>query len=195
MVNYQEGRIYKLTVDGSDLVYYGSTTSPLWKRMSIHKNNYNRWKDDKNTRKCTSTALFEIGTPIITLVETFPCNSKEELYACERFHIENNPCVNKVIPGRNQSEYGKVYYKNNIDHIKEYQKKYNSAHKEEAATRVQKYRENHTEFKAIKQKRDKERYQSNKERITCSCGSIILQCCWSKHCETKKHLNLLKLKD
>lgn len=102
-VDYSKSKIYKLTtIHNPNLVYYGSTVNELCKRKNSHKSFF------KNGNfQCNSYKLFELGIDdvIITLVENINCNNKEELYARERFYIENNNCVNKFIPNRTQKEY------------------------------------------------------------------------------------------
>ena len=56
----------------------------------------------------------------IVLIESFSCNSKQELEAREAFCIRNNKCVNKQVPTRTK----KQYYQDNIDKFKEYKKQY-----------------------------------------------------------------------
>jgi hypothetical protein len=123
MPNYQNGKIYKIT--GGNLVYYGSTTLKLCQRLADHKKCYKRYKEGKTTNT-TSFQLLDFEDCYITLVELFSCNSKEELLARERFYIENNDCVNKVIPLQTDAE----YYKKN---------------KEEFAERTKKWREENVE--------------------------------------------------
>lgn len=101
MPDYKNGKIYKLTTPHNpELVYYGSTVLPLYKRKSQHK-------EHRNNHKICSKKIFELGVDdvVITLVEACPCDNKEELIKRERFYIENNPCVNKQIPGRTKKEY------------------------------------------------------------------------------------------
>jgi len=182
MVNYQEGRIYKLTVDGSNLVYYGSTTQPLWRRMQLHRSQY-----QCNKTQCTSKELFEVGTPIITLVEKFPCNSKEELHSRERFYIENNPCVNKCIPGRTPEEY------KHTENRKETCVKYYQNNKD-------RYHEQYLENKDKKKAYDKEYREKNKERIIeritqmidCECGQSYQKTHKAGHEKTETHQTWIK---
>ena len=85
MPDYQKGKIYKLTVDEDpSLVYYGSTTQQLCERLAQHKEKYKN-----GSIYYTSHELFKVGIPVITLIEKYPCDSKEELHARERFFIEN----------------------------------------------------------------------------------------------------------
>ena len=136
VVDYQNSKIYKIINDAlPDLVYYGSTVNTLSKRFGEHKSKSN---------KCTSKQLFDCDVkPQIFLVESFPCNSKIELNARERWHIENNVCINKQIPNRTKKE----WCENNKGKINEYVKQYKIDNKEE-----------------IKLQRAKH-YQDNKERL------------------------------
>jgi len=136
MPNYQNGKIYKITA--GELTYIGSTCEPtLARRLAGHVGNCKRWKDGKNDFT-TSFPLIETGQYEITLIELFPCGSKDELNARERFHIESTVCVNKHIPGRTHKEYReanadtirekhKAYYEANKDNIIEQQKTYYAA--------------------------------------------------------------------
>ncbi len=84
MPNYQDGKIYKLT--GAGKIYIGSTTMPLYKRHWRHR----------NAGIITIAEIIADPNNQITLIELFPCSSKEELLARERYHIENTECINKV---------------------------------------------------------------------------------------------------
>jgi len=96
--NYQQGKVYKLVMD--DLIYIGSTCQKyLSQRLAQHTSAYNDWLKNKDKQKIVcyipSYELYKIGTPTITLLEKCPCNSKDELLACERKHIQKFNCVNK----------------------------------------------------------------------------------------------------
>ena len=125
MPDYSTGKIYKIHSYQTDLVYYGSTTETLCRRFSGHKTSA------KQGSAITSKQILEYDDAMITLVELCPCNSKSELLARERFYIENNPCVNKQIPTRTDSEYRidnidkiKQYYQDNRHKLTETQKQY-----------------------------------------------------------------------
>jgi hypothetical protein len=108
MVNYQNAKIYRLVCDDPNLVYYGATAKKyLCSRLAEHKYDY------KNGKVCTSRHLFEVGNVQIFLVENFPCDSKEQLNARERYWIENNECVNKKHPGRTLKESYHEWYQSN----------------------------------------------------------------------------------
>ena len=124
MPDYQKGKIYKIT--SGDLTYIGSTCEPtLARRLANHVKDFKKWKEGKRD-KVTSFQLIETGQYEVTLVELFPCGSKDELHARERFHIENTVCVNKVIPTRTQKE----YHQDNKEVINERHRLYNEVNKE-----------------------------------------------------------------
>ena len=55
----------------------------------------------------TSFDLFKFGENDvrIELIETFSCNTKEDLLKREGYHIRNNKCINRHIMGRTDKEY------------------------------------------------------------------------------------------
>ena len=83
----------------------------------------------------------------IVLVEDYPCETKYQLERQERYHIENNVCVNKHIPTQTSEEYGL---------------KYRATHQEKIKADMKQYRETHKE--SIKEQRNLFR-QVNKEKI------------------------------
>lgn len=107
---FHKSKIYKIVNDDlPNMVYYGSTTRPLWKRFSEHK--HDAFRKNLKYRVCSSTKLFEKGTPKIELVEEFKCNNKQELHKRERWYIENNQCINSQIPTRTHTEYMRYWRK------------------------------------------------------------------------------------
>ena len=145
MVNYSNGKIYKIT--GGGMTYYGSTTQPLNKRLAVHRN-----------LNCSSKIIIETGKYDICLVEEFKCENKEQLHARERFYIENNECINKRIPSRTKKE----YYEDNKEQIKEIKKKYYEDKKEQIKDQRKEYYEDN---KKIRKEQMKEYYEKNKEKL------------------------------
>ena len=153
MVNYADGKIYRIVCNTTGLTYYGSTVQSLYKRLYSHK----------KRKTCSSKIIIEADNYEIILVETFACKSKEELHARERFYIESNECVNKQIPTRTRKEWRdankenhKEYYEAHKEQIKEYQKEWREDNKEQN----KEYREANKEH--IKEKHN-EYYEANKE--------------------------------
>jgi hypothetical protein len=140
MVNYQKGKIYKLV--GSGLTYYGSTVQSLCERKAQHKK-----------LNCSSKILFEKGDVDIVLVEAFPCNNKEELHSRERWYIENNECINLMVPMRTQKEWReqnkeklqedkKKWYQNNKEKNREQNKENNKKWMKENKDKFNELRKN-----------------------------------------------------
>jgi len=110
MVNYQNGKIYKIESLCGDKIYIGSTSKHyLCQRLVQHYHDYKQWKQNKpNVSRMTSYELFdEYGYEncFITLLESYPCNSRDELKAKEAFYIKSMKCVNKTMPGRTKTQY------------------------------------------------------------------------------------------
>ena len=104
MNRYANGKIYMIESLSAGLVYYGSTCLPLSKRLSSHKSEYNRAKQNLRN-SVTSHQILDCPDYKIFLVERYPCNTKEELLSREAYYIRNNECVNKNVPNRSQKEW------------------------------------------------------------------------------------------
>ena len=118
MVNYENSKIYKIVDNTNDNIYIGSTTKLLCQRLAGHRTNYELYKN-KGLKYITSFKILENGDYDIVLLLNYPCNSKEELHAKERYYIETLSCVNKNIPGRSIKERMKLYYADNKEEISE----------------------------------------------------------------------------
>jgi len=164
MVNYKNGKIYKLFSYDNDLVYVGSTTQALSERLGKHKCPSN---------KACSKILFENSNNVkIELIENCECDNIEQLHRLEGEYIRRLDCVNKNIPGRTDKEYrednkeqlkeySKEWYENNKEHLKQYMKEYSENNKEQIKEREKEYREKNKE--QIKERR-KEYYEKSKEK-------------------------------
>ena len=125
MVNYQNSKIYKIQPiidhDEGD-IYIGSTTKTyLSQRMDTHRSEYKRWKLGKSSH-IRSYDLFDkygIDNCQILLIESYPCETRDELSSREGYFIRTLKCVNKNIAGRSVKESNKQYYKKNSDKINE----------------------------------------------------------------------------
>ena len=113
-VNYQLGKIYKIESYQTDDFYIGSSCEKyLSNRLAGHKKHYNRWLNNKY-HYVSSFDILKYDDAFITLIESYPCNSKEELHKREGYWIRELECVNKNIAGRKQKEYiddNKLKYK------------------------------------------------------------------------------------
>ena len=145
MVNYQLGKIYKIVCNTTGLIYIGSTAEPiLARRLAKHRGDYKCYLVGKK-HYITSYKVLENENFEIVLLENFSCNTKDELHSRERFYIESNECVNKVIPTRTPQEYHKQYYELNKDEIKEIQRTYRDEHQNEKKKYNKKYHEDNYE--------------------------------------------------
>ncbi len=117
MPDYSNGKIYKLVSDNTDMIYIGSTTIKLNKRLSEHKSQFKN-----NNNFVYSKKLFKLGENVsIELIKLFPCNCRKELEKEEGKYIleYKNICVNKYIAGRTIKEYMKKYNKKQWEDNKE----------------------------------------------------------------------------
>jgi hypothetical protein len=80
--------------------------------LGIWHNSGNGWqlhisidKNDNDTFILTPTKILENNDYSIVLLEDYPCETKDQLLARERYYIENNICVNKIITTRTPKEY------------------------------------------------------------------------------------------
>ena len=177
-MDYKNGKIYKLWCLDNDLVYYGSTTQPLHKRLYEHKMKKN---------ECTSKELFKISDNVnIELVENYPCNNRQELGAREGYYIRNNKCVNKNITGRTRKEWtedhreyidkqNREYREKTKEHRIEYNKNWYQQHKD---------REEFRNKKIAAREASKEKAQ---QVYHCECGSNIKRYEKSRHLKSNKH--------
>ena len=115
MPDYSHGKIYTIRCyDDTSLIYVGSTTQQLSKRLGCHKT---LSKTNPNTF-VYSTINGEWAKWYIELYENFPCNNKEELEKREGEIIRLVSTLNKKIAGRTWAE----YYIDNIEKLKEQKK-------------------------------------------------------------------------
>ena len=180
MPNYQNTKIYKIYSPSNEaLVYYGHTTELyLSSRLSDHVRHHRRWLNGKRESRVTSYIIFEQCSDYqIILIENFPCNDVNEARARERFHIENNQCLNRNIPGRTPKEYSETYHSNN----KEKEQIYRDEHKSEIKQK------NHDYYKNNKKTIEADKRQS----IICECGATIQKQESARHRRSQKHLSFI----
>ena len=124
MSKYINGKIYKIesineNQEEGDIYIGSSCRDYLCQRMGNHRADYKKWKNGRVTSYMTSFILFEkygIDNCKITLLESFPCNSKDELLSREAHYIRTLKNVNKYIPLRTKKE----WRMDNIEDVKKY---------------------------------------------------------------------------
>jgi hypothetical protein len=158
MPDYSLGKVYKIVGNGK--VYVGSTTRPLLcQRLAQHKGEFKAWMEGKDRDYITSFECISDQECRIELLESYPCNNKDELHRCETKWMKEIECVNKYFAlGFSQKEYDeqrkeqrKQYYqqnkerfiknyKDNIEHIKERKKKAYEKNKDEICRKAREHR-------------------------------------------------------
>jgi hypothetical protein len=119
MPDYQLGKIYKIECNVTGKVYIGRTCEPiLARRLAGHITDYNKYL--KGTYHYVSSFdVLQNKNYDIVLIESYPCTSKDELHARERYHTNNIECVNKIkgqgmLNELGEKEYKKQYREKNI---------------------------------------------------------------------------------
>ena len=183
MVNYNNSKIYKIVCDETNTTYFGSTTQTLSRRLNNHK-------------EMNNTSMTKYMTnPKIYLVEDFKCERKEQLLQRERYFIENNECINKFIPIKNEEEKKEtrnIYREKNKEKIKE-QQRINYLNNKDRY--IKHYLDNEEKIKL----RRKQYYKDNIEEIrkkqnqkfNCNCGGRYTLINKLVHQATNKHKKYL----
>ena len=187
MPNYQLGKIYEIECNISGKIYVGSTCEPtLARRLAGHVGDYKRYLNG-NHNYVSSFDIIKNGNYDIVLIESFTCNSKDELYAKERYWTNELDCVNRyknqgLFNELGEKEYKKEYREINKDKINEKNKEYY----EQNINKILKYQE--------------EYYVNHKDKIcaykneknNCQCGGLYTHTNKSHHLKTIKHQNYMK---
>jgi len=159
-MDYSNGKIYRIDCLITNEVYIGSTCQPtLAKRLAKHVSNFKYWKQDKYSFT-SSFPIIERANYKISLIELFPCNSKDELSAREGYYIRNINCINKQIAGRTK----KQWKTDNIEKIIEQSKEYREINKEKIN-------------------------KNKKIKFICECGGRYTSCHKARHFNSLKHIN------
>jgi hypothetical protein len=189
MVNYNNGKIYKIECLTTGLIYIGSTTKQyLSQRIVEHRSNYKRYQDG-NCHYLTSFKVLENDNYLIELLESVDCNSKDELVARERFHYDNIKNCNSQRPI-------KLELDKKDDNMKRYQRQL-ELHPDHNKTYYQRQLKLHPNLQKDKyQKELKKNPNFNEDRkqtkYICDCGKSVGRIdLKSRHEKTKKHINYL----
>ena len=210
---YQLGKIYKLTSEHTDKIYIGSTCKKLLcQRLAHHSSRYKQWKKEKSSY-VSSFELFELGSVQINLLESCPCNTRDELLSRERYWIEKYKDItfNKYLPimtCEEKKEKVKNHNELNKEIILSKRKKYYEANKEIICQKNRERKILNKEKILIRRKelykdkgkeKSKNYYEANKEKILeerkqkhiCLCGMEITISHKLRHEKTIKHLKYI----
>ena len=156
MVNYENGKIYRIYCNITKKCYIGSTTTTLSRRLSTHRGCYKKFLNGGLYHYMSSFEVLKNNDYVIILIENYECKSKEELFQRERYYIENTECVNINIPNRSSKEwiqnnkqwiqeYNKNYYVENLKNLLEKSNEYYENHKDQIKKTKKIYNENNKE--------------------------------------------------
>ena len=194
MVNYQNGKIYKIEDVGGNMCYIGSTTKDLLsKRMVEHRSKYKIWMNDNEATNYSVFNIFElygIENCRIILVEVYPCQTKDELTSREAHFIKTMECVNKVIIGRTKAQWAT----DNHDKLSEARKQYKQDNPEKVkqgkALSYIKNKENIIIAQKLYYAENIAKITAHKAMITdCECGKSYTHSNKSRHMKLGIHLN------
>ena len=156
MKDYSLGKIYKIIDNTTPMFYVGSTTYPkLSQRLAKHRSHLRQY--EKGYGKYISA--FEIlnnGDYKIILLEDYPCENIDQLTSREQYWMDKLICDDMV----NKSNAKGL----NIEKLKQRNKEYKEAHKEEIAKKGKEYRDSRKEELAQKQKEYRETHKE-KEKV------------------------------
>ena len=202
MVNYGNGKIYKIVRLTDDVVVYvGSTTKHyLSSRLVEHKRMSKRCQNRRIYKSISENCGWE--NHAIILIELCNCNSKDELHRKEReFIVSLKPIGNIVIPMRTKKEwthdnkeiikeYKKEYYLENKENINKYANEYRIENIEKVKqNKKEYYLENKEKINRISKQYKVENKEKINQKIYCCCGRTYAHQSKSRHFKTKIHLN------
>ena len=124
MVDYSEGKIYKIKCYTTKQIYIGSTSDTLEQRLIYHECNYRGWLKKKDTQHWRSVfTVLKENNYKMKLIEDYPCSSKYELEKREGKYQVKYDCVNKNVAGhRHRSIRDKEYREKNKEILSQKQK-------------------------------------------------------------------------
>jgi len=115
MVNYQNGKIYKIISENTKYIYIGSTAHKyLSARLRKHLENYRLWLKQKDGYT-SSFCILAFDCYKIVLLENYPCNTRSELRIREQYWLDKKKkiCINEcaAFVRLSKKEYNKQYCK------------------------------------------------------------------------------------
>lgn len=181
MNRYQRGKIYKLyNLSNHEDFYVGSTCkSQLSMRLSQH-----RYDATHNRTSLVYQHMKQVGIDnfIIELLESYPCNSKDELRAREGYYIRLlKPSLNQKVEDRSRLE----HYQDNRASILQYQHQYYEKNKESVKRRIR---------ERAQSIRPQIRAQQNAVK-QCACGISFTVSNKARHFRSPNHKNYVLFND
>ena len=172
MSSYENGKIYKIVCHTTGLQYIGSTKLKLSERLKGHVYAHKYWKEGKGC-DTTSCHVIDNNNYSISLIENYPCSSRNELLLRESHFIETmKPNVNKQIPIRIRNEI--------VPSIK-------------TEKPVREYRHHFKPSSPLKQCYGYGGKIITPKKITCLCGNTLFEHNLENHLISEEHYNELKM--
>jgi len=209
MVDYSKGKIYKIVVNNTEdeyRPYIGSTTKEyLSQRLTYHKSDYKKYKNGIRSLVASYNLFDKYGIENceMVLIENYPCTTKDELHARERYWFDNMENCNICKPMRTEEEIknkGKMDYNKRIEQDPECNKKHYQRqlelHPDTHEKNYQRQLELHPDYKEKYYVRRRELHpdlneERKQNRYTCECGANIRREEKSRHSKSKKHLDYI----
>jgi len=212
--------VYSIRSYQTNMVYIGSTTQSLAKRIGEHRRNYRKYLIGK-FHNVSSFEIIKYKDNYIEITEEYSCQNKMELERREGqiIRITEN-CINKRIAGRTKQQYridnadkikrnNKQYRIDNADTIKRNNKQYYQDNQDELKAKHNQYRidnadkikqyyqDNQDELKAKHNQyridNQDELKAKQKQKHNCDCGGKYTYSHQSRHFKSQKHINYLAL--
>ena len=173
-MDFNNAKTYQMLNTITNDVYVGSTCSSLAKRMYDHRRmalSKPHWRVYQKFAELGHNNFY------IELIESYPCNCRDELRAREGHYIRERGTLNKKIAGRTDAE----YQADNRENKNEKQKEYAKQHKEERSEYHKKwYAENRNAILA-----------NIKTQTTCECGKTYTIHHKARHDKSEYHKKTL----
>ena len=181
VVDYSNGKIYKICSSQTEEIYVGSTTQKLYDRMSSHKRSYKCFINGKAPYS-TALEILKYDDCFVVLIENCDVKDKENLHKRECYYIttlENT--VNKYHPGKRSKEHllemGRYYRSQNLEKARESDRKKYERDREKILLQRKEFWE-----------KNRERIMETKrEKIHCECGSSVNRSAFARHRRSEKH--------
>ena len=132
-IDFNNGKIYKIVDNKSDMIYVGSTCKSIQQRLKQHEYAYKAYKAGKS-HNITSFKILQNNDFKIELIENYPCENRTQLEKREGYFIklyrqQELNIVNRCMVG--QDPYGYINCKcgNRYIHKKEAKHKRSYPHR------------------------------------------------------------------
>ena len=158
MVNYQNGKIYKIIDNTNNNIYIGSTAEKrLCRRLQKHKSCYKCYLNPNIKQGyMRSFDILKNNDYKIILIEDCPCENKEQLLSREQYWIDKLDCINHNNAIHDNKKYYKEYSEKNRDRINQKSRDWTHNNKEKRRATSKKYADKNKEKSASNQRKTRE---------------------------------------